>query len=95
MKALAVHLRSFLHMLPRDRPSQFQTSVTDFRDDVLLPLVFEGETYLARVGHAAFHEFTSADYLFNAYRLVDDHLELVAEFYIGKGRGRLLSTTVE
>jgi hypothetical protein len=95
MKTLAADLRGFLDMLPRDRPVRFQTSVIEFRDDVLLPLVFEGQTYLARVGHAALHEFTSADYLFNAYRLVDNHLELVAEFYVGKARGRLLSATVE
>lgn len=95
MKAQAVYLRGFLDMLPRDKPSQFYTSLVEFRDDVLLPFVFEGKTYLARIGHAAFHEFTSRDYLFNAYRLVDDHLKLVAEFYVDKARGRLLSATVE
>jgi hypothetical protein len=49
MKALAVHLRGFLDMLPRDRPSQFQTSLIEFRDDVLVPFVFDGKTYLARL----------------------------------------------
>jgi hypothetical protein len=95
MKTLAAYLRGFLDMLPRDKPSLFQKSLTEFRDDVLLPFVFDGETYLARIGHAAFHELMSADYLFNAYRLVDIHLQLVAEFYVGKARGRLLSATVE
>jgi hypothetical protein len=95
MKAQAVYLRGFLDMLPRDKPSQFSTSLVEFRDDVLLPFVFEGKTYLARIGHAAFHALTSRDYLFNAYQLVDDHLELVAEFYVDKARGRLLRATVE
>ena len=95
MKALAVHLRGFLDMLPRDRPSQFQTSLIEFRDDVLVPFVFDGKTYLARIGHAGFHSLITSNYLFNAYQLVDDHLDLVAEFYVDKGRGRLLSATVE
>ena len=37
----------------------------------------------------------TSDYLFNAYQLSGDRLEVVAAFYVSKVRGRLLSATVE
>jgi hypothetical protein len=76
--------------------SLFGSPYTEFAEDsVLLPIVVGGETYLGRVGHAAFAWRKLPDYLFAAYKGVGDSLEPVAGFYISKTRGKPLSATVD
>jgi hypothetical protein len=74
----------------------FGSAYNEFtQDSVLLPIVVGGETYLGRVGHAAFAWRTVPDYLFAAYKRVGDSLEPVAGFYISKTRGKPISATVD
>ena len=95
MKAAAGYLHGWLE-IPADGNSRpFGASLIEFRDDVLVPFVFEGKIYLARIGHTGLRSLMTSDYLFNAYQLSGDRLEVVAAFYVSKVRGRLLSATVE
>jgi hypothetical protein len=64
-------------------------------EPVIVPLVVDGQTYLGRVGHAAFAWRVSPDYLVAIYKKRGDKLEPVAGFYISKNRGKPLSATVE
>jgi hypothetical protein len=64
-------------------------------DSVLVPVVVGGETYLGRVGHAAFAWRTVPDYLFASYRRAGDSLEPVAGFYISKTRGKPINAMVD
>jgi hypothetical protein len=71
-------------------------SYDDFAEDsVFLPIVVGGETYLGRVGHGTIAWRKVPDYLFAAYKKVDDGLEPVAGFYISKMRGKPLSAKVD
>jgi hypothetical protein len=63
-------------------------------DSVVLPLAVGGETYLARVGHAAIGWRIYPDYLLGAYKVVGHALEPVAGIYISKTRGKPVSATV-
>jgi hypothetical protein len=64
-------------------------------ETVMIPVVIGGETYLGRVGHAAFAWRVSPDYLVAAYKKQGDKLEPVAGFTVSKTRGKPLSATVE
>jgi hypothetical protein len=64
-------------------------------ESVMAPIVVAGETYLGRVGHAAFAWRISPDYLVALYKKQGDRLEPVAGLYVSKTRGKPLSATVE
>jgi|FEC22Drversion2_1045045.scaffolds.fasta_scaffold00393_3 hypothetical protein len=64
-------------------------------ESVMVPLIVGGQTYLGRIGHAAFAWRISPDYLVAAYRKQGNGLAPVAGFYISKTRGKPLSATVE
>ena len=73
-----------------------QGPYTEFApESVTVPLVVGGQTYLGRIGHAAFAWRISPDYLVAAYRKQGDKLEPVAGFTVSKTRGKPLSATVE